>query len=94
MDHVFPEFNRKPVSFAAYGNVGGARAVEQLRLVAVEFEMAPTRHAISILPDVMIAAMRAEEFDVELFASLDQRLELVVDDLVWWSAALAVARAS
>jgi hypothetical protein len=43
---------------------------------------------------VMIAAMRAEEFDVELFASLDQRLELVVDDLVWWSAALAVARAS
>jgi len=44
---------------ARYGNVGGARAIEQLRLVAVEFEMAPLRHAIHILPELMIAAMRA-----------------------------------
>jgi NAD(P)H-dependent FMN reductase len=28
MDHVFPEFNRKPVAFVGYGNVGGARAIE------------------------------------------------------------------
>jgi NAD(P)H-dependent FMN reductase len=62
MDHVFPEFNRKPVTFVGYGNVGGARAIEQMRLVCVEFEMAPLRHAVHILPELMIAARQADPF--------------------------------
>ena len=33
MDVVFPEFNKKPITFVGYGNAGGARAIEQLRLV-------------------------------------------------------------
>jgi NAD(P)H-dependent FMN reductase len=94
MDHVFPEFNRKPVAFVGYGNVGGARAIEQLRLVAVEFEMAPLRHAIHILPELMIAAMRADPFSPEVFSSLDQRLEAMVADLLWWTAALGAGRAA
>lgn len=93
MDNVFPEFNRKPVTFVGYGNVGGARAIEQLRLVAVEFEMAPLRHAIHILPELMIAARNADPFSPEVFSSLDQRLDTVVADLLWWTAALGVARA-
>jgi NAD(P)H-dependent FMN reductase len=93
MDHVFPEFNRKPVTFVGYGNVGGARAIEQLRLVAVEFEMASLRHAIHILPDLMIAARNADGISPELFSSLDQRLELVVADLLWWTATLSAGRA-
>ena len=92
MDYVFPEFNRKPVTFVGYGQVGGARAVEQLRLVAVEFEMAPLRHAIHIFPDLMIAARGADPFTPEIFASLDQRLEMVMADLLWWSRALGAAR--
>jgi NAD(P)H-dependent FMN reductase len=87
MDHVFPEFNRKPVTFVGYGNVGGARAIEQLRLVA------PLRHAIHILPELMIAARNADPFSPEVFSSLDQRLDTVVADLLWWTAALGVARA-
>src|SRR4029077_6108798 len=35
-DHISPEGGRKPIGFVSYGNAGGARAVEQLRLVAVE----------------------------------------------------------
>jgi len=94
MDHVFPEFNRKPVTFVGYGNVGGARAIEQLRLVCVEFEMAPLRHAVHILPELMMAARQADAFTPEVFASLDQRLETAVADLLWWTAALAARRAS
>jgi len=94
MDHLFPEFNRKPVTFVGYGNVGGARAIEQLRLVAVEFEMAPLRHAIHILPELMVPALRAEPFSLEIFAPLDQRLDIAVADLLWWSAALGSARAT
>jgi NAD(P)H-dependent FMN reductase len=93
MDFVFPEFNRKPVTFVGYGNVGAARAIEQLRLVAVEFEMAPLRHAVHILPDVMLPAMRAEPFSLEVFAPLDQRLEAMIKELLWWTTTLAAGRA-
>ncbi len=92
LDHVFPELNRKPIAFVGYGNVGGARAIEQLRLVAVEFEMAPLRHAIHVLPDLMRPAMSADPFTPELFASLDERLDRAAADLVWWANALAAAR--
>ena len=55
MDWTFVEWRRKPITFVGWGNVGGARAIEQLREVAVEFEMAPLRYAVHILADVMIA---------------------------------------
>jgi NAD(P)H-dependent FMN reductase len=94
LDHVFPELNRKPVAFVGYGNVGGARAIEQLRLVAVEFEMAPLRQAIHILPALMVPAKRAEgPFDTELFGSLDEKLDVMAKDLAWWAGALSRARA-
>ncbi|HEU4677490.1 MAG TPA: NAD(P)H-dependent oxidoreductase, partial [Candidatus Paceibacterota bacterium] len=47
-DWVSPEWNKKAVAFVSYGTVGGARAVEQLRLVAVELQMAPIRQSIQI----------------------------------------------
>ena len=93
LDQVFPEVNRKPISFVGYGNSGGARAIEQLRLVSVELEMAPLRHAVHILPALMVPAIEADEpFDVELFSSIDSRLETTATDLAWWAQALAAAR--
>jgi NAD(P)H-dependent FMN reductase len=92
LDFIFPELNRKPVTFVGYGNVGGARAIEQLRLVTVEFEMAPLRWAVHILPDVMVPAMKADPFTIEVFAPLDQRLQMAVEDLVWWSNVLSKGR--
>jgi NAD(P)H-dependent FMN reductase len=92
MDTVFPEFNKKPMTFVGYGNAGGARAIEQLRLVSVEFEMAPLRRAVHIFPDLMLPAMTAEEFTPEIFESLDPRLEMMITELIWWANALKVAR--
>jgi NAD(P)H-dependent FMN reductase len=93
MDSTFVEWRRKPVTFVAWGNVGGARAVEQLRLVAVEFEMAPLRHAVHVLPDVLITIRQSEHPDDPAhFAPLESRLDLAADDLAWWMAALAAAR--
>jgi NAD(P)H-dependent FMN reductase len=90
LDLLFAEFNRKPVMFVGYGNVGGARAIEQLRLVTVELEMAPLRHAVHILPAHMRAA-REEDAEVA-FADLRPRLDLALEDLVWWARALGAAR--
>jgi NAD(P)H-dependent FMN reductase len=93
MDHTFVEWRRKPVSFVGWGNVGGARAIEQLREVVVEFEMAPLRHAVHILPEVMVPAMRSPEpFETTHFATLEPKLTTLVDDLVWWTTTLAAGR--
>jgi NAD(P)H-dependent FMN reductase len=94
LDHTFVEWRRKPVSFVGWGNVGGARAIEQLREVSVEFEMAPLRHAVHILPELMVAAMRAPEpFDTGVFAPLEPKLAALVEDLLWWTMTLAAGRA-
>lgn len=90
MDWTFVEWRRKPVSFVGWGNVGGARAIEQLREVAVEFEMAPLRHAVHILPDVMINARQTG--DTSAFAPLEPKLELLATDLRWWATALQASR--
>jgi NAD(P)H-dependent FMN reductase len=92
IDHTFVEWRHKPVSFIGWGNVGGARAIEQLREVAVELEMAPLRHAVHILPDVMIAARK--EDGLEVFAPLQQRLDMLFADLLWWTRALYAGRAA
>ena len=56
--------------------------------------MAPLRHAVHILPSVLIAARQMDPFTIEAFAELDGRLEHAVTDLVWWADALATARAA
>jgi NAD(P)H-dependent FMN reductase len=93
MDWTFIEWTRKPIAFVGWGNVGGARAIEQLRQVAVEFEMAPLRHAVHILPDTMIAARQTgDTADTTAFGPLEPRLKLLTDDLLWWAGALHAAR--
>ncbi len=94
LDYGFVEWQHKPVAFVGYGGVGGARAIEQLRQVAVELEMAPLRHAVHILPDVMRPAMAAPApVDPAIFAPLEQRADLLAEDLAWWAHALQRARA-
>jgi NAD(P)H-dependent FMN reductase len=92
LDWTFVEWRRKPIAFVGWGNVGGARAIEQLRQVAVEFEMAPVRHAVHILPEVLIAARQADAADSTTFTTLEPRLKLLADDLIWWATALVAAR--
>ena len=48
LDQAYKEWNRKPMTALAYGGVGGARALEQLRLMAIELQMVPLRNAIHI----------------------------------------------
>ncbi|MFA5083768.1 MAG: NADPH-dependent FMN reductase [Candidatus Paceibacterota bacterium] len=48
LDMLYRAYARKPVAFCgvSIGGLGGARCVEQLRLVSVEFHMVPIREAV------------------------------------------------
>lgn len=93
LDWTFAEWSRKPITFVGWGNTGGARAIEQLREVAVEFEMAPLRFAVHVLADTIVRCKGSNDpSDPENFGPLDAALDRAVTDLLWWSDALRQAR--
>ena len=69
LDWAYREYNRKPAAYLGYGSVGGARAVEQLRLISVELQMAPTRSGVHISGAdafaLLIQGKSFEELDLE-----------------------------
>lgn len=92
LDYAYREFNRKPVAFVGYGGVGGARAVEMLRLIAVELQMAPTRPGVHIGgADFMGLWQGGKAFSD--YPHLEQAAGVMLDDLAWWTQALKAARA-
>lgn len=93
LDYVYAEWNRKAAAFVAYGSVGGARAVEQLRLMLVELQIAPIRSAVHIgRPDFIDVLMNGKTLDD--LPHLAQAAELMLDNLIWWAAALRAARSA
>jgi NAD(P)H-dependent FMN reductase len=91
LDYAYPEWNRKAVAFVGYGAVGGARAVEQLRLIAIELQMAPIRTGVHIQGADFMAVWRQGKPISEL-EYLKPNAESMLDELVWWTNALRVAR--
>lgn len=91
MDYLYKEWNNKPVAFVSYGGVGGARAVEQLRQVAIELQMAPIRNAIHI-----VSPWNLVEKDGSLkTGALDDytnSAKNMIEQLIWWTNALKEAK--
>jgi NAD(P)H-dependent FMN reductase len=93
LDYVYKEWNNKPVGFVGYGSVLGARAIEQLRGVAVELQMAPIRNAVHI-PWAVMASMMNEPTPVkpELFEPMAKAKDGLISQLLWWGKTLKHAR--
>ncbi|MDB5873728.1 MAG: NADPH-dependent reductase [Ramlibacter sp.] len=93
LDSAYKEFNRKPVAFVGYGGVGATRAIEQLRLVTVELQMAPVRNAVHIgMIEFLGVWQQGKSFDD--YPHLAQAATAMLDDLAWWTTALKNARAA
>ena len=93
IDWVYPEWNRKTVGFVSYGSAMGARGVQQLRLTAIEVQLAPIRSSVHIPVATLMAHYRGGDVDAGL-AELEAPAEAMIDDLLWWTTALKTARAS
>ena len=91
MDYAGKEWNRKPAGFVGYGSVGGARAVEQLRMIAVELQMAPVKAAVHIAWGDYLAVAQGQKTLAEL-DHLNLAATALFDDVVWWAEALHAAR--
>ena len=88
IDYLFAEWNNKAAGFVSYGGVGGARAVEQLRLV---------------LGELMVADVRAQVLlsmftDFENFAVFkpdprhEHEVNTMLDQVIAWGRALKTVR--
>lgn len=91
LDHAYVEWNKKPVAFVGYGGLGGARAVEQLRTIAVELQMAPTRTAVHIAGGDFMGVLQQGK-KLEDAEHLNQAARDTLDQLAWWTFALNAAR--
>jgi NAD(P)H-dependent FMN reductase len=92
LDYVYYEWNKKPVAFVSYATnaAAGIRAVEQLREISVELEMAPMQAAIHIghILDTI------DEKGKLLSGHYNERVKTLTEQLLWWANALKVARST
>lgn len=89
LDFIYAEWNNKAVGFVSYGSAGGARAVEHLRQIAAELQLA----------DVRAQVMLSLFTDFENFSAFkpDPRkaddLTAMLDQVNAWSKAMKTLRA-
>lgn len=83
LDALYEEFHYKPVAICGVssGMLGGARMVEQLRLVAIEFKMLPIREAVYF--------SNAKDLKLDEFVP---RVNKMLDELIWLAESLKPAR--
>jgi NAD(P)H-dependent FMN reductase len=84
IDFLFAEWKHKAAGFVSYGGAGGARAVEQLRLVLAEVNVATVR------AQVLLSLLH----DFENFMTFkpgphhEKQVGAVLDEVVAWGGAL------
>ena len=84
-------FRNKPVAAIGYsGSIGaGIRAIEHLAHVLIEAEAVPLRNTV-VIPFVRAAF---DDQNEPVNPETEIRLQVMLDDLAWWSSALEKARA-
>lgn len=94
LDQCYLEWVRKPAAYVGYGGLGAARAVEHLRLINVELQMAPVRSAVHIAgADFFSVSPMGDNNDMSTLAEkLSGSANDMLDQLAWWANALKTAR--
>lgn len=97
IDQAYVEWARKPAGIIAYGSVGGSRAAEHLRNIAVELQMVPVRHGVHIGGGDFMKVHpgfggSGNLADIE--AAIGPSAKAMLDDVAWWAKATRAARAA
>jgi NAD(P)H-dependent FMN reductase len=89
IDFLYAEWNNKAAGFVSYGSAGGARAVEHLRLVMGELQVADVRSQVTLSLFTDFANFSV----LTPGAHQEETLNTTLDQVVAWSGALASLRA-
>lgn len=89
LDYLYAEWNNKACAFVGYGSLGGARAIENLRQIASELQMAHVRQQVSFL----LHSDFENYSDFTPAALHDDEAQTMFDQLESWAAALKTVRA-
>lgn len=94
LDQAYNEWNRKPAAAMGYGGVGAARAIEHLRGIAVELQMVPLRNAVHLGGGefMKVSPLGGNGDMAEVDAVLQPSLNVMLDELSWWTYATKQAR--
>ena len=95
LDQAYVEWAHKPMAAIAYGSMGGARALEHLRCIAVELQMVPVRNAVHIGGGdfwKVHPGMGGSGNLADIEGALLPSAKLTLDDVVWWANATMAAR--
>lgn len=95
VDQAYTAWAHKPMAAIAYGSMGGARALEHLRLIAVELQMVPTRNAVHIGGGdfwKVHPGMGGSGNLADIEGALIPSATATLDDLAWWAKATMAAR--
>lgn len=94
LDQAYKEWNRKPFAALAYGSLGGARALEHLRLIGIELQMVPLRNAVHIGGGdfFKVSPLGSDAPMSEIEAHLEGSLNAMLDELAWWAKTLQTPR--
>jgi NAD(P)H-dependent FMN reductase len=88
IDFIYAEWNNKAAGFVSYGSAGGTRAVEHLRLIMGELQIADVR--------AQVAFSLATDFqNYSVFTPADYHqanVHAMLDQVVAWSTAMASVR--
>jgi NAD(P)H-dependent FMN reductase len=90
IDFLYHEWSNKAAGFVSYGMQGGTRAVEQLRLVMGELQVADVRSqvALSMITDFEnYSSFNPAEYH-------EARVTAMLDEVVAWTNALSTVRAA
>ena len=95
LDQAYVEWAKKPMAAIAYGSMGGARALEHLRMIGVELQMVPVRNAVHIGGGdfwKLHPGMGGSGDIADIVAALMPSAKATLDDLAWWAKATMAAR--
>ncbi|SCX90214.1 NAD(P)H-dependent FMN reductase [Nitrosospira sp. Nl5] len=88
IDFLYKEWNNKVAGFVGYGSAGGTRAVEQLRLIMAELQVATVRSQVMLSLFTDFENMSVFKPDPRK----EQSLNSMLDQLIAWSTALKTVR--
>lgn len=91
LDYLYPEVNRKPASFLGYGSSGGARAVEHLRHILAEMQVASIKHTVHVGMIEMLGMLREGKAMTD-YPYLVDPANKMFDEIVWWAKTLRDGR--